>query len=94
VPLLVPTGVAGGALVPVVAGEFDFRDAISTGATFIPLNVDVPPGRYWPGGVAIRTVADGAGLFGTTLVCVVTGAVTVGIAGIDAGKAVVVGFAA
>jgi hypothetical protein len=33
------------------------RDAISTPLAGNPVNVDVPPGRYWPAGDAIRTVA-------------------------------------
>ena len=86
------TGAVGVLVVPVVvglgAGEADFdRDAISTVDTLIPLKDVVPPGRYWPGGEAIRTVATAAGFALNVLVCGPAGETAAGVVGIVAGKA-------
>ncbi len=64
------------------------REAICVGAVDRPMNEDVPPGRYWPGGVSMRTVAAAtvAGLTGVAFDCgpigmVAVDGVTVGVAG-------------
>lgn len=58
------------------------RDATSSEVVGIPVKVEVPPGRYWPAGAAIRTVDEAtvAGLYDGVLDC---GAVValVGMAG-------------
>lgn len=64
------------------------REAISVPALIRPVNDDVPPGRYWPGGESMRTVdvatapaPDGAVFDCGPTGAVAAGAVTVGLTG-------------
>jgi hypothetical protein len=55
-----PLGIAEAPVAAGVAGAADpaaGREAISTPLAGKPVKVEVPPGRYWPAGAAMRTVA-------------------------------------
>jgi hypothetical protein len=65
---IVEVPVGAGAAWAAAGGEPLFgREAISTPLAGKPVNVDVPPGRYWPAGEVMRTVAAADGDAGAEL---------------------------